>query len=258
MDVLTNVLTTEQQKLLSTILMEYFNAGDWKELFEQTGCEEFTQQHTEFYEDVSWQSETIETTSAEALAFILNKDSTHLKIIWMFPGVQTMVQRKNERFHTEIEALIEQPGNSSASPATGNSTNLTDKHQNPLELLDDAEKCLNSERTTDAYKLVHAALSVFWQQTCKNNEITADESDSISMLHARVNNHIKQKISLNQENTLQNDTSLSLLRTATLMIETIDDLELNTRDESQFNEADVRYALNVTRSVMAYIDQKLF
>ncbi len=75
-----------------------------------------------FYEDVSWESQTLEKDSAEALAFILNKDSTHLKVIWKLPGVKTMTKRKDENLHAEIETLIENLGNQTAAPTTDKNT----------------------------------------------------------------------------------------------------------------------------------------
>ncbi|MEH6458115.1 MAG: hypothetical protein V7749_17430, partial [Cocleimonas sp.] len=75
-----NHLSDELRTKFSTVLMEYLNAGDWKALFTQTGCEEFAQQNTQFYEDVSWENETLEQDCADALEFILQKDSKNLKV----------------------------------------------------------------------------------------------------------------------------------------------------------------------------------
>lgn len=260
-------LTKQQQNTLSTVLKEYLNVGDWKGLFAQTGSEEFAQQHTQFYNDDSWDNGSIEDNldkdSAEALAFILNKDSEHLKIIWELPGVRTMTKRKDENLHAQIEALIENANNQiDASTTTGKNTDtdLSDENQNPYEMLDDAEVLLNSNRTTDAYHLMHAALRNFLQQTCANKEISTDKDDSVSILHAKIKDHIKRQNGASQSSASQNsaslnDTSLSMLRTATFITETIDDLSLQNRYESQFNKAEVKYAINVSRSVMVYIDE---
>lgn len=102
-----NHLSDELRTNFSTVLMEYLNAGDWKALFTQTGCEEFAQQNTQFYEDVSWENETLEQDCADALEFILQKDSKNLKVIWELPGVQTMTSRKDEALREEIKAVVE-------------------------------------------------------------------------------------------------------------------------------------------------------
>lgn len=99
-------LNHEQQAKLSNVLMEYLNANDWKGLFAATDCEEFAQQHTQFYEEVSWEDENLEQDCAEALDFILTKAPANLKVIWEIPGVQTMTSRKDEALEAEIQALI--------------------------------------------------------------------------------------------------------------------------------------------------------
>ncbi len=100
-------LNKNQQSTLSTVLMEYLNAGDWKGLFAETDCEEFAQEHTQFYKDVSWEEENLEQDCTDALNFILAKDSANLKVIWELPGVQTMTKRKDENLETDIQALID-------------------------------------------------------------------------------------------------------------------------------------------------------
>ena len=244
-DDLTYDLTKEQQITLSTVLKEYLNVSDWKALFAQTDCEAFAQQHTQFYEDVSWENETLDKDSAEAVAFILNKDSKHLKVIWELPGVKTMALRKDEIFHALIEAIIEPTDNQTSPITTDTYPDLADENQNPFQTLDDAETHLNSDRTTEAYGLMHAALRNFLQQACTNKEIPTNDSDSVTVLFSKVNDHIKQ----------QNDTSFSMLRTTTLITETIDDLSRQNSGENQLNNANVRYAINMSRSVMVYIEE---
>lgn len=100
-------LNHEQQAKLSSVLMEYLNANDWKGLFAQTDCEAFLQQIPSFYEDLSWEEENIEQNCADALNFILSKDPANLKVIWELPGVQTMTKRKDETLHDDIEILFE-------------------------------------------------------------------------------------------------------------------------------------------------------
>ncbi|WP_299871486.1 hypothetical protein [uncultured Cocleimonas sp.] len=258
-------LTKQQQKILSVVLMEYLNMGDWKGLFKKTDSEAFAKQQTQFYDDDSWDTGSIEDTlekdCAEAVAFILNKDSRHLKVIWEMPGVKTMSLRKDENFHAEIEAIIEDALDQStdnkiiATSDKDNNSNLPDENQNPYETLDAAQELLDSNNTTQSMRLMHAALKNFLQQTCKNLEITTDDKDSVSILQAKVNEHLKQKNSASQKSINLNDSSLSILRTSTLLIETIDDLSYQNTNEKHVNNSDVKYAINITRSVMIYIDE---
>jgi len=260
-------LTKQQQKILSIVLMEYLNMGDWKGLFEKTDSEAFAKQQTQFYNDDSWDSGSIEDTlekdCAEAVAFILNKDSRQLKVIWEMPGVKTMSLRKDENFHAEIEAIIEDVLEKSTEKQTAEtpdkdtdtSANLPDENQNPYETLKDAQRLLDSNNTTQSMRLIHAALRNFLQQICKKLEITTDDNDSISILQAKVNEHLKQQNSISQKIVNLNDSSLSMLRTTTLLTETIDDLSYQNKNENHVNNSDVKYAINITRSVMIYIDE---
>ena len=260
-------LTNEQQKILSIVLMEYLNMGDWKGLFEKTDCEAFAKQQTQFYDDDNWDTGSIEDTlekdCAEAVAFILNNDSRQLKVIWEMPGVKTMSLRKDENFHAEIEAIIEDVLEKSTEKQTAEtpdkdtdtSANLPDENQNPYETLKDAQRLLDSNNTTQSMRLIHAALRNFLQQICKKLEITTDDNDSISILQAKVNEHLKQQNSISQKIVNLNDSSLSMLRTTTLLTETIDDLSYQNKNENHVNNSEVKYAINITRSVMIYIDE---
>ncbi|GAA0406986.1 hypothetical protein GCM10009133_14510 [Cocleimonas flava] len=262
-----HVLTTEQQKLLSIVLMEYFNVRDWKDLFQQTDSETYAQQHTHFYDEESWDNgsyeDNLEKDCAKAVAFILNKDGDNLKVIWEMPGVKTMSLRKDENFHAEIEAIIEDALEKSTDKQTAENpekdtdsyANLPDENQNPYETLDAAQELLDSNSTAQSIRLIHAALKNFLQQTCKKLAITTDDNDSISILQAKVNEHLKQQNSISQKIVNLNDSSLSMLRTTTLLTETIDDLSYQNKNENHVTNSEVKYAINITRSVMIYIDE---
>ena len=249
--------------------MEYLNAGDWKGLLTQTGCEEFAQQHTQFYADVSWENETLKQDCNDAVEFILSKDNGNLKVIWELPGVPTMLNRKDAALHSEIEALIEvvenavdvastdgsniSPDSSNVTPNINPNSVIFDTTQSPFKTLEDAEALINTKGAVSAYYLVHAALHSFLQQACSSNRIAIESNDSMTVLFAKVGDCIK-----GQTDTDRSDKSLSMLRTGSLIVATINDLKSHQgatqQNEDLITVADARFAINLVRSIMAYID----
>ena len=123
-------LSKEQQSKLSTVLMEYLNANDWKGLFAETQCEAFPQQHTQFYEDLSWDEENLDKNCAAALDYILTKNPENLKFIWELPGVQTMTNRKDENLELEIQALIDGGNTNDVDTTVTEITDISDSNCN--------------------------------------------------------------------------------------------------------------------------------
>ncbi len=254
-------LSNEQRLKLTIVLMEYLNAGDWKGLFELTGCEEFAQQHTQFYEDVSWENETLEQDCTEALEFILTKDSGNLKVIWGLGGVQTILSRKDADLHREIEVLIEDAevvANPDISNTNSNVSNtipdVFETKQSAYNALEDAETLLETEGATIACNLMHAALHGFLKQVCTNKSIDFDTCDAITVLLLKVNDYIK-----GQADTAPNEKTLSMLRAAASMVDTINDLRTHHsqshQNEKSLTETDAKFAINLARSIMSYIDE---
>jgi len=241
-------LTKEQQQKLTTVLKDYLNANDWKGIFAETNCEEFAQQNSKFYENVSWENENLEKDCNEALAFVLNKDSSNLRAIWEVPGVETMTRRQDESLYAEIAAIIEQGDTQSSAPITDNYPDLTGENKNPYQTLDEAENFLHSDRTSDTIVLINKALRNYLQQTCENKRIAISSEDSISLLQAKVIDYIKR-----QNTGSQNQ----LLRTTTIITETIDDLTHQNQNSNALTKADLNYAINQSRIFMVYLDEIL-
>lgn len=260
-------LSNEQRLKLTIVLMEYLNASDWKGLFESTGCEEFAQEHTQFYEDVSWENETLEQDCTEAVEFILTKDSENIKVIWGLGGVQTILNRKDEDLYNEIEVLIE---TSEASEVDANSSGSTssvsietpdvfDTKESVYKALEDAESLLTTQGTASSYDLIRVTLKSFLMLTCTNKNIIFTASDSNSVLLSKVNDHIKGQTDIQPKENVRSDKTCSMLRAASLIINTIDDLRDDHSESNQTEdlliEADAKFAIHLVRSIMIYIDE---
>ena len=241
-------LSKEQRLKLSIILMEYLNAGNWKRLFVLTDSVAFAQQHTQFYEDDIWDNETLEQDSIDAVEYILTKDSGNLKIIWEVDGVATITSRKDADLHRDIEVFLETVDVGDAN------TYVFDTHQSIFHALEDAEALANTQAAASSYELVHAALQGFLQQTCSSNSIPFDANDAIPVLQAKVNDYIKGHADSGLKEKSRNDKTLSMLRVAAALIDTINDLSAPKPNENVITEADAKFAINLSRSVMRYID----
>lgn len=248
-------LSKEQRLKLSIILMEYLNAGNWKGLFELTDCEAFAQQHTQFYEDDIWENETLEQDCIDAVEYILTKDSGNLKIIWEVDGVAAITSRKDADLHREIETLLEVADDVVANPDLSvTNPYVFDTRQSVYNALEDAQTLANAQGAASAYDLMHAALQGFFRQVCTRKGISFDTYDGITVLHAKVNDYIKGQAATGINDKLRNDKTLSMLRAAALMVDTISDLIASKPNKYVHTEADVKFAINLSRSVMRYID----
>ena len=241
-------LSKEQRLKISIILMEYLNASNWKGIFELTDCVAFAQQHTQFYEDDIWENETLEQDSIDAVEYILTKDSGNLKIIWEVDGVAAITSRKDADLHRDIEAFLETVDIGDAN------TYVFDTHQSIYNALEDAETLVNTQGAASACEPVHAALQGFLQQTCSSNSIPFDANDAMTVLHAKVNEYIKGQADSGLKEKSRNDKTLSMLRVAAALIDTINDLSASKPNENVLTEADAKFAINLSRSVMRYID----
>ncbi len=241
-------LTNEQQQKLAAVLKDYLNANDWKSLFSETNCEEFVQQNTQFYDNVSWEDDnpdnTLENDCNAALAFILEKDSINLRTIWEVPGVETMTRRQDETLYTEIETLLNQV-DTQTTTSTDNSYIDTIINQTPHQTLDDAENRLITGDIKEAVVFIQAAIRNYLQHSCRDNEIATESGDSLSLLHAKILDYLKRKDPENQN---------TLLRTTSNVVDSLE--ELGEQNQT-FKHADLRYAINQSRAMMVYFDERL-
>ena len=69
-----------------------------------------------------------------------------------------------------------------------------------------------------------------------------------------MNDYIKGQADSGLKEKSRNDKTLSMLRVAAALIDTINDLSASKPNENVLTEADAKFAINLSRSVMRYID----
>lgn len=245
-----NKLNSKQKISLAKILMGTLNTGDWKELFSFTDCEEFPQNNTSFYRDVHWNNDGLKQGCIHAVEYIIDQDPANIKGIWEIDGVQGAVKRKQPELFNVIESMIT-GGTLVSSP------NVSNTSESIYKALIDAEVLLQSEQgATSAYDRMHTALHGFLREVCDNNNIAFAPNDAITALLPKINSFIKQR-----PDEGRNDKVFAMLRSANSILDTINYLRnhhsMSHPNKNLLKESDAKFAINLARSIMTYIDDLL-
>lgn len=239
----------EAQKLeLAKFLMIFLNEGDWQELAILTNLES-SYNWQSLYKDVAWGNESLKRNCINAVRLILKHDPNNLQFIWDIDGVQDSLKSKNIGLHNFIEGIINKQ-----ELKTVESPTLANASKNVYEALAQAEHLIAEIGATSAYDRTHTALHGFLQTVCDKNDITYAPLDSITALLPKVNNLIKSKV--NDDG--RNEKVFAMLRSANAILDNINYLRNNNSmshpTEELLHENDARFAINLTRSIMSYVD----
>lgn len=241
-------LNKAQKLELAKNLMNCLNEGDWKELSILTNLESSFNWNA-LYRDVKWGNESLKHGCISAVDLILDNDATNIVQIWNLDGVQNSLKRKNLELYNFIESIINKQ-----ELKTVESPTLANASKNVYEALAQAEHLIATIGATSAYDRTHTALHGFLQTVCDKNHITYAPLDSITALLPKVNNLIKSKV--NDDG--RNEKVFAMLRSANAILDNINYLRNNNSmshpTEELLNEDDARFAINLTRSIMSYID----
>ena len=244
-----NELDNKQIIHLAKVLMDKLNTGDWKELFALTDCDSYTQFNTKFYQDINWNNDSLKQGCIQAIEYILDQEPSNIKEIWELDGVKLALKKSQPELHDVIESIV----NGVVLVASPNVTNINESIYKALE---DAEVLITAQGATSAYDRMHTALHGFLRQVCTNNNISFISSDAITALLPKINNFIKL---LPDEG--RNDKVFAMLRSANSMLDTINHLRnhhsMSHPSDNLLNESDAKFAINLARSIMTYIDDLL-
>lgn len=237
-----------QRVELAKYLMNSLNEGDWQELAILTNLEN-SYNWASLYRDVKWRNDSLKGNCLNAVEVILESDPTNIEHIWNLDTVQSSFKRKNSQLHSIIENIINKNGLKAVASPT-----LAHASKNVFEALNEAELLIDQVGATSAYDRTHTALHGFLQTVCDKNNIPYHPLASITALLPQVNNLIKSKV--NDDG--RNDKVFAMLRSANAILDNINYLRNNNSmshpTEELLNEDDARFAINLTRSIMAYID----
>lgn len=246
------MLNKRMQIELAKILADNFSEGDWQELFIVTDCEDIPSGYHDFYRHVRWKNIELKGIAITALNETLNRAPGNLAEIWKLDRVEHLVKSKSINLSDEIEAVVNQSGqrNVSAMP-------VKNVNENIYQALEDAAVLLENTGPQRAYDRVHTALHASLRQICVNHAIAVDSTnDNVPGLLGRITAHLQ-----GMPDDGRNGDILKMLRSAGSILNSINYLRNHNSmahpTEMLLNGADARFAINLVRSIMAYIDELL-
>lgn len=241
----------KQRIELAKFLMNDLDSGDWKELATLTDLEDsFNWQN--LYKDVKWGNDTLKEGCISAVNCILDSAAENINYIWGLDDVQSSMKRKNPKLFGSLEAIINEE-----ELRTVESPSLVNASKNVFKALSDAELLIDEVGAAHAYDRMHTALHGFLQTVCQKNNIVYGKLDSITALLPKINELIKSKV----VDDGRNEKVFVMLRSANAILDNINYLRNNNSmshpTEELLNDYDARFAINLTRSIMGYIDDLL-
>lgn len=246
------MLDKKNQLKLAKFLTEYFSEGDWQELFTITDCEDVPDNIYNFYRHVHWNNPELKGAAITATQDILARKADNLSLIWELDRVQQLLQREHPDLYHEIDTIVNLKGqrNVSASPAKNVNLNI-------YQAIADAETLLIKNGPQYAYDRIHTALHASLRQACINHSITVDPTkDNVPGLIGVISEYLNAL-----PDSGRNADVFRMMRSARAILHEINNLRNNNSmahpTENLLNEADARFAINLVRSIMTYIDELL-
>lgn len=245
-------LPGKQRIIIAKILMERFSTGDWTELFQLTDTEDFINSNIRFLRDVHWQNEGLKQGCINAVNYILDSNPQNLKDIVEFDGVSSALEKKSPVDYKIIAAVLNDEENKSVQIKE-----LHNSNESVFHALADAETLISERGAPNAYDRMHTALHSFLREVCNNHSISYASSDAITALLPKINAYIKNL----PDDGGRNDTVFHMLRSATAILDKLNYLRnhhsLSHPTENLLNDSDARFAINIARSIMMYVDSVL-
>jgi hypothetical protein len=246
------MLDKVSQIKLAKILADKFSEGDWQELFAVTDCEDVPQGLHQFYRHVHWDNPELKGVAISAIETTLSRDADNLAKIWELDNVQRYISNADADLFNEIKDIVNQNGQRNVSAAPSKNVN-----ENIYQALQDAEVLLQNHGPHRAYDRVHTALHASLRQMCANHGIaTNTTNDNVPGLLALITAHLK---ALPDDG--RNEDVFKMLRSSGSILHGINNLRNNYSmahpTETLLNEADARFAINLVRSIMTYVDELL-
>lgn len=246
------MLDKVSQIKLAKILADNFSEGDWKELFAVTDCEDVPEGLNQFYRHVYWDNPELKGVAISAIETTLTREADNLSKIWALDDVQLYISNSDNDLFNEIKDIVNQNGQRNVSAAPVKNVN-----ENIYQALEDAELLLQKNGPHRAYDRVHTALHASLRQMSANHGIaTNSTNNNVPGLLSLITAHLK---ALPDDG--RNEDVFKMLKSSAAILHGINNLRNNYSmahpTETLLNEADARFAINLVRSIMTYIDELL-
>ena len=181
----------------------------------------------------------------------LDVNPSNLLHIWELDGVENTVFRADQDLYELIKAII-----AGEDAKTVSKPSISNGNENIYQALADAELLIEQRGAAFAYDRMHNALHACLRQVCDNHSIAYDKNDAINALLPKINAHLKK-----MPDDGRNEKVFNMLRAANSMLDSINYLRnhnsLAHPTENLLNQSDAMFAINLTKSIMTYVDDLL-
>lgn len=246
-----NELDSVQKIELSKYLMKVLTEGDWQELLILTGLEK-KYNWNQLYKDVHWGNDSLKSSCISAVNVVLDNSPDNLNHVWNLDAVQSSLKSENPKLYEVIKNIVNEEALKTVVIPT-----LLHISKNVFQALNEAELLIEKAGAASAYDRMHTALHGFLQTVCDKNNIQYGSLESITALLPKINALIKSKVI----DDGRNEKVFMMLRSVGAILENINYLRNNHcmshPTENLLNENDARFAINLARSMMSYIDSLL-
>lgn len=234
---------------LANMLADNLNEGDWYTVCSLSGFPEYANEL--FLRDVKWKNEGLSYKCIQIVQKILEADDGNIKHIWNVEGMQRVIKYRDANLYHAIESCINGDVLRTVTASPVNHTN-----ENIYILLKDAESLIQNQGPGNAYDRIHTALHATLKEMCDKHGIKRKDDAGVHELLPLINSHLKA-----QADSERNKLVFDMLRSANAIMDKANQLRNHHSNahpnDGLLNDADAKFAINLIRSIMSYLDDLL-
>ncbi|HBE4749058.1 abortive infection family protein [Escherichia coli] len=245
-----NKMLDKAQRIgLAKILADNLNEGDWYSVCSLAGFPEYA--HESFMKDVRWKNEGLSYKCIKIVENILGADEGNIKHFWNIESIPRVIKNRDNNIYNAIESYINGDILKTVTASPVNHTN-----ENIYTLLKDAEYLIQHQGPGNAYDRIHTALHATLKMMCDKHGIIRKDDAGVHELLPLINNHLKA-----QGSTERNKLVFDMLRSTNSILDKANQLRNHHSNahpnDGLLNDADAKFAINLIRSIMSYLDDLL-
>ncbi|WP_186454486.1 abortive infection family protein [Candidatus Pantoea soli] len=243
------MLSESQMNKLGELLSGSLSLGHWRTIFINTNFREYD--NSNFRDAVRFGNDDLSHTCMRITEEILTSDEENIKHFWNIQDLRNIVRRKDPELYRFIEDYISGDAQKTVTTSPINNTN-----ENIYNVLKDAEVLLEKRGPGEAYDRIHTALHGTLKLMCDKSGIVRKDNNRVDELLSLINNHLKAK-----KDSERNKVVFEMLRSAIAILNKTNELRNHHSNahpnDGLLNNADARFAINLIRSIMSYVDDLL-
>ncbi len=235
--------------VLQTAIFSVFEAGDWTKFAYKIGNREYFEDNDRLYNSLYWKNDDYENLVFQVLEDLVLRDYDNFCVLVEYPGVKDWIRRNEPPLFSEIyedSKYVEHFESKKISPK-----------QAVINALTDAKGAVDSGNPRNAVDRVHTALHGYFQEVCEEYSISYGKDDNLTKLYKQIRNNVA---ALNS--TISHPEEVKkILVSLSSCVDTLNTLRNNASiahpNDNLIGNAEATLAINVTNTILHYIDGKL-